>query len=225
MRPTGEKKVKRFVCTHGGCRANDHSHERLPPYPWRVEDERFSTPPPAQTSKSGTVGFAQGNARPLRPSAFLLFALFAYFLSLSSFREKRKRENRQKNTTVNDSKKNPLPGEVSRLHRDGEGLTFTVIREPYLNRLPAFSLAAKGAKKKLSKKKRRQGVSTLRRRGGLRALHRRQAPLKRGLDSPNKKAKTSAKHRRFLRRAIIMLSAAEKSIHKLVFLKKHLKNQ
>ena len=73
---------------------------------------------------------------------------------------------RQKNTSAKDIKKNPLLGEVSRLHRDGEGLTFTDTREPHLNRLPAFSLAATGAKKKLGKKKRRQGISPLRRRGG-----------------------------------------------------------
>ena len=52
-------------------------------------------------------------------------------------------------------KKNPLLGEVSRLHRDGEGYILTETREPHLNRLPAFSLAEKGAKKKLGKKKRR----------------------------------------------------------------------
>ncbi|MBQ2377549.1 MAG: hypothetical protein II297_04005, partial [Clostridia bacterium] len=76
------------------------------------------------------------------------------------------------NTSASDIKKKPLPlGEVSRLHRDGEGLTLTDTRVPHLNRLPAFSLAAKGAKKKLGKKKRRQAVSPLRRRGGLRALH------------------------------------------------------
>ena len=46
-------------------------------------------------------------------------------------------------------------GEVSRLHRDGEGYTITNSGEPHPNRPPAFSLAAKGAKKKLGKKKRR----------------------------------------------------------------------
>ncbi|MBR0327657.1 MAG: hypothetical protein IIX09_07640, partial [Clostridia bacterium] len=51
-----------------------------------------------------------------------------------------------------------------------------------------------GAKKKLGKKKRRQAVSPLRRRGGLRALHRRQAPLKRGLDSPNSIARINAQN-------------------------------
>ena len=176
---------------------NDLRHKRLPSHPRREANERFSTPPSAQTSKSGTVGFAHGDARPLRPSAFLLFALLAYFLSLSSFRERRKRENRQKNTSASDIKKNPLLGEVSRLHRDGEGYTLTHSGEPHHYLTPAFSLAAKGAKKKLGKKKRRQAVSPLRRRGGLRALHRRQAPLKRGLDSPNKKAKMSAKRRPF----------------------------
>ena len=74
---------------------------------------------------------------------------------------------RQKNTTAKDIKKNPLLGEVSRLHRDGEGYTFTDTRKPHHNRPPAFSLAAKGAKKKLGKKKRRLGnfaVATARRR-------------------------------------------------------------
>ena len=168
----------------------------MPSHPRREANERFGTPPSEETSKSGTVGFAHGDARPLWPSAFLLFALFAYFLSLSSFRERRKRENGQKNTSASDTKKKPLPrGEVSRLHRDGEG--FNNSHEVNLNRLPAFSLAEPGAKKKRGKKKRRQAVSPLRRRGGLRALHRRQAPLKRGLDSPNKKAKPSAERLRF----------------------------
>ena len=57
-------------------------------------------------------------------------------------------------------------GEVSRLHRDGEGLTSTDTREPHHYLTPAFSLAAKGAKKKLGKKKRRQkhfAVATARR--------------------------------------------------------------
>ena len=92
---------------------------------------------------------------------------------------------RKKNTTASDTKKNSLLGEVSRLHRDGEGYTFTDTRKPHHYLTPAFSLAAKGAKKKLGKKKRRQGVSPLRRREGVRRLHSRQAPLKRGLDSPN----------------------------------------
>ena len=41
-------------------RANARDNERPPPPSRRVEDERFSTPPSAQTSKSGTVGFADG---------------------------------------------------------------------------------------------------------------------------------------------------------------------
>ena len=63
---------------------------------------------------------------------------------------------RQKNTTAHVIKKKPLPlGEVSRLHRDGEGLTSTNTREPHHYLTPAFSLAETGAKKKLGKKKRR----------------------------------------------------------------------
>ena len=102
------------------------------------------------------------------PFFFLLFSpTFSHFL-LSAKEEKEKIG--KKNTSASDIKKKPLPlGEVLRLHRDGEG--FNNSREVSLNRPPAFSLAAKGAKKKLGKKKRRQGVSPLRRRGGLRALH------------------------------------------------------
>ena len=74
---------------------------------------------------------------------------------------------RQKNTAAKDIKKNPLLGEVSRLHRDGEGYTFTHTREPHPNRPPAFSLAETGAKKKLGKKKRRNGLfAACGRRGG-----------------------------------------------------------
>ena len=62
---------------------------------------------------------------------------------------------RQKNPAAKDIKKKPLLGEVSRLHRDGEGYTSTDTREPHHYLTPAFSLAAKGAKKKLGKKKRR----------------------------------------------------------------------
>ncbi|MBQ2376983.1 MAG: hypothetical protein II297_01135, partial [Clostridia bacterium] len=54
------------------------------------------------------------------------------------------------------------------------GLTLTDTREPHPNRPPAFSLAAQGAKKKLGKKKRRQGISPLRRREGVRRLHSRE---------------------------------------------------
>ena len=141
---------------HGELCSNDYRHsiapppsprrvvrERLPPQyrppppPRRVVRERCGSPPSKDTSKSGTVGFAHGDARPLRPSAFLLFALFAYFLSLSSFRERRKRENRQKNTPASDIKKKPLPrGEVSRLHRDGEGVNDS--GKVHLTRTPLF---------------------------------------------------------------------------------------
>ena len=59
---------------------------------------------------------------------------------------------RQKNTTVNDSKKNPLLGEVSRLHRDGEGLTLTDSGEPHHYRTPAFSLTPQAQRKSLAKR-------------------------------------------------------------------------
>ena len=48
--------------------------------------------------------------------------------------------------------KNPLLGEVSRLHRDGEGLTSTNTRKPHLNRLPAFSLTPQAQRKSLAKR-------------------------------------------------------------------------
>ena len=90
-------------------------------------------------------------------------------------------------------------GEVSRLHRDGEGYTFTDTREPHHYRPPAFSLAETGAKKKLGKKKRRQERFAV-------ATARRRAPgsparaFKKARPKLLKQAKTSAKHRRFCKR-------------------------
>ena len=65
-------------------------------------------------------------------------------------------------------------GEVSRLHRDGEGYTFTDTREPHHNRPPAFSLTPQAQRKSLAKRNADKGISPLRRRGWLRALHRRE---------------------------------------------------
>ncbi|MBQ2378507.1 MAG: hypothetical protein II297_08915, partial [Clostridia bacterium] len=42
--------------------------------------------------------------------------------------------------------------EVSRLHRDGEGYTFTDPREPHHNRPPAFSLTPQAQRKSLAKR-------------------------------------------------------------------------
>ena len=69
--------------------------------------------------------------------------------------------------------------------------------EPHRYQHSLFLWQLKAQRKSLAKRNAEKSGSPLRRRGGLRALHRRQAPLKRGLDSPNKKAKTSAKHLRF----------------------------
>ena len=101
---------------------------------------------------------------------FLLCSLSVYFLSLSSFRERRKRENRQKNTPASDIKKKPLPrGEVSRLHRDGEGVNDS--GKVHLTRTPLFLWQLKAQRKSLAKRNAAQGVSPLRRRGGVRRLH------------------------------------------------------
>ena len=59
---------------------------------------------------------------------------------------------RQRKTAVNDSKKNPLLGEVSRLHRDGEGLTLTDTREPHHYRTPLFLWQLKAQRKSLAKR-------------------------------------------------------------------------
>ena len=161
-----------FRCFRGKWRANDfaphHLHRPANPV---LSDLR--------TGMRGPCGRA--------PFFFLLFSpTFSHFL-LSAKEEKEKIGKKTPPQLI--LKRILSGGEVSRLHRDGEGYTFTDTREPHHYRTPAFSLAAKGAKKKLGKKKRRQAVSPLRRRGGLRALLRRQSPLKRGLDSPNGKGK------------------------------------
>ncbi|MBO5904250.1 MAG: hypothetical protein J6Q64_02625, partial [Clostridia bacterium] len=62
---------------------------------------------------------------------------------------------------------------------------------------PLFLWQLKAQRKSLAKRNVDKGISPLRRREGVRGVHSRQAPLKRGLDSPNKKAKTSAERRRF----------------------------
>ena len=99
------------------------------------------------------------------------FFLFPSGFSCFFFCERRNKRNETKNTTASDTKKNPLLGEVSRLHRDGEGLTSTDTRGPHLNRSPAFSLTPQAQRKSLAKRNADKDVSPLRRRGGLRALH------------------------------------------------------
>ena len=99
------------------------------------------------------------------------FFLFPSGFSCFFFCERRNKRNETKNTTVNDSKKNPLLGEVSRLHRDGEGLTLTDSGEPHPNRTPAFSLTPQAQRKSLAKRNAAKRVSPLRRREGVRRLH------------------------------------------------------
>ena len=80
------------------------------------------------------------------------FFLFPSGFSCFFFCERRNKRNETKNTAAKDTKKNPLLGEVSRLHRDGEGYTFTDTREPHPNRLPAFSLTPQAQRKSLAKR-------------------------------------------------------------------------
>ena len=119
-------------------------------------------------------------------SSFFSFRLVSL---VSSFAKEETREMRQKNTTAKDIFYLTIPVNLAVSKADERCSPLQCSRGPHLNRSSAFSLAEKGAKKKLGKKKRRKerfAVATARRRP---PPPPRQAPLKRGLDSPNKKQK------------------------------------
>ena len=102
---------------------------------------------------------------------------------------------RQRKTSAKDIKKNPLLGEVSRLHRDGEGFNDT--REPHHYRTPAFSLTPQAQRKSLAK---RNAAKEFRRCDGEEgsAPSTAPSPFEKGPGPPKlKKAKTSAEHRYF----------------------------
>ena len=114
-----------------------------------------------------------------RLQPFLLCSLSVYFLFHSSFSRKEEKEKVDKKTAAKDI------------------FYLTIVASLTLTDYPLFLWQLKAQRKSLAKRNADWEISPLRRREGVRRLHLRQAPLKRGLDSPNKKAKTSAKHLRF----------------------------
>ena len=119
------------------------------------ENER-PRPPLMETSKFGAVEFARIGRSPF---FFLLFpSTFSNFLLSAGKKKKRKWTKETRRKVI----KNPLPsGEVSRLHRDGEGGTTN-------SHHPLFLWLKQAQRKSLAKRNAENS----------------QAPLKRGLDAP-----------------------------------------
>ena len=121
------------------------------------------------TSTNKQIRYCRICGRRVKPFFFFLFPSgFSCFF----FCERRNKRNETKNPNANDIK-NPLLWRGVAITLRRRGVSFTNSDKDYRNLKHAFSLSAKGAKKKLSKKKRRKGrFAVCGRRGGLRDLHR-----------------------------------------------------
>ena len=82
-------------------------------------------------------------------SSFFSFRLVSL---VSSFAKEETREMRQKNPAAKDIKRILSGGEVSRLHRDGEGLTLTHSGELPTTDYPLFLWQLKAQRKSLAKR-------------------------------------------------------------------------
>ena len=123
-----------------------------------LSDLRTGLPPQSRLSDEKRSEHLMRKSRfskTVSETAAALSSLFSFrLLSLSFFfqQERRKRESGQKTPPQKILKRILSGGEVSRLHRDGEGLTSTHSGEPHHYLTPAFSLTPQAQRKSLAKR-------------------------------------------------------------------------